>query len=142
MKNQKKKGYTLIELMIVIVIIGILSSIVLPHMVKGRYQAQYTACQANLRNMASALEIYHTDAGQYPKEGEWQSKIFQSQGGNPPYMHPEPRCPSNNQTYGYEVDSIDYHNFTTHCCGIHHLIIKAVTEGFPQYNPRRGLITN
>jgi len=141
MKERKTRGYTLIELMIVILIIGILASIVLPHMVKGRYQAQYTSCQANLRNLASALEIYHTDKDQYPDSGELKEKLFQANGANPPYMQPEPTCPSNNVTYGYEVDDVQHHNYTSYCRGIHHIIIKAVPEGYPQYTPASGLNT-
>ncbi|MCE1247986.1 MAG: prepilin-type N-terminal cleavage/methylation domain-containing protein [Firmicutes bacterium] len=139
--RREKKGYTLIELMIVIVIIGILTTIILPHMVKGRYQAQFTNCQANERNMASALEIYHTDKGGYPQSSaEFRDNIFKASSGNPPYMQPEPRCPSNNSQYGYTVDTSDYHNFTLNCNGIHHLIIKSVKAGFPQYAPTRGLM--
>lgn len=136
MERKKRTGYTLIEMMIVMLIIGLLSSIILPHMVKGRYQAQFTSCQANLRNMAAALEIYHTDKGQYPEETDWRDKLFNS---HPTYMHPEPRCPSNNSQYGYEV-SEDFHNFTSSCNGIHHIIIKAVAQGFPQYSTGRGLM--
>lgn len=139
MKKSSKKGYTLVEMMIVIVIIGILSTIILPHMVKGRYQAQFTSCQGNLRNLAAALEIYHTNEGVYPAEGNWREEIFRPV-GKPQYMHPEPTCPSNNSLYGYTVDDYDYHNFTTHCNGIHHLIIRAVQPGFPQYSTVQGLM--
>ncbi len=138
MERKEKRGYTLVEMMIVMLIIGLLSSIILPHMVKGRYHAQYTSCQANLRNMAAALEIYHTDKGTYPEEGDWRDKLFNS---HPTYMHPEPRCPSNDSQYGYAV-SEDLHNFTAHCNGIHHIIIKAVKKGFPQYSTTEGLVTD
>ena len=137
-KMSKTHGYTLIELMIVIVIIGILSTIILPHMVKGRYQAQFTSCIFNLRSIASALENYHTDKGTYPAESDWD-KIYEGEGGNPPYINPEPLCPSNKSRYGYEVSS-DGHNYTIYCNGIHHLIIKSVARGYPQYNAAIGLI--
>ena len=139
MKKQQIKGYTLVELMIVIVIIGMLASIILPHMVKGRYQAQFTSCQANLRNLASALEIYHTDKDRYPDDTTWQDDLFKASGGNPPYMQPEPTCPSNSSKYGYIVDDKDFHNFTLYCNGVHHIIIKAVKPNYPQYNPTQGL---
>ncbi len=147
MKKGKRQGYTLIELMIVILIIGILSTIILPHMVKGRYQAQFTSCQFNVRALASALENYHTDKNTYPRdETEWKS-IFQSTDGNPPYISPEPRCPSNNSYYSYTPDPDgEYtgkdaiHDYLLQCNGIHHLIIKAVKQGFPQYRPAIGLM--
>lgn len=139
MINKDRKGYTLVELMIVICIIGILASIILPHMVKGRYQAQFTSCQANLRNLASALEIYHTDKDKYPAKGNFRDELFK---GSPSYMHPEPTCPSNAAAYGYEVDDNDYHNFTINCKGIHHIIIKTIPPGYPQYAPSAGMMLN
>lgn len=139
-KTNLRGGYTLIELMIVIVIIGILSSIVLPHLVKGRYQAQFSSCCFNLRAIAGALESYHTDRGNYPSNSDWTSDLlFKQAGSNPPYMTPEPLCPSNSSQYGYTT-TVDGENYTVYCQGIHHLIIKSVHPGFPQYNPSVGLM--
>jgi general secretion pathway protein G len=58
MKNQK--GFTLIELMIVIMIIGLLIAIVIPDLLKTREQSEIQSCSASLRGVQSALELYYT----------------------------------------------------------------------------------
>jgi general secretion pathway protein G len=64
MKNQR--GFTLIELMIVVAIISILAAILIPNFTHARAQAQTAACEANLREIATAFELYYADNQQYP----------------------------------------------------------------------------
>lgn len=64
MKGQK--GFTLIELMIVIAIIGLLIAIVIPDLLKTREQSEIEACKASLRGVQSALELYYTHYKYYP----------------------------------------------------------------------------
>ena len=59
-------GFTLIELMIVVAIIAILAGILIPNFVNARAQAQTAACESNLRQIATALELYYADNQQYP----------------------------------------------------------------------------
>jgi len=58
-KNQK--GFTLIELMIVIAIIGILAAIAIPQFAAYRTRSYNSAAQADLRNAATAQEAYYVD---------------------------------------------------------------------------------
>ena len=62
-----KKGFTLIELMIVIVILGVLMSTILPKLTGAQARARDAGRVADLRNIESALQIYFDDNGEYPK---------------------------------------------------------------------------
>lgn len=54
--NKMKKGFTLVEIMIVVAIIAILAAVAIPNFVKYRKQSQSTACIANLKQIQSAYE--------------------------------------------------------------------------------------
>ena len=59
MKN--RKGFTLIELMIVIAIIGILAAMAIPNFKKARASARQKACYSNIRVLQGAVEMYNMD---------------------------------------------------------------------------------
>lgn len=66
MKADNERGFTLIEMMIVVAIIAILVAILVPNFMRARAQAQTAACEANLKEIATALELYQTDHQMYP----------------------------------------------------------------------------
>jgi type II secretion system protein G len=66
MSGSEERGFTLIEMMIVVAIISILVGILVPNFMRARAQAQTAACEANLKEIATALEEYQTDHEAYP----------------------------------------------------------------------------
>jgi type II secretion system protein G len=63
-KTRNKHGFTLIELMIVIAIIGVLAAIAVPNFQKARRKANQRACYANMKTISGALEMYNLDNNQ------------------------------------------------------------------------------
>ncbi len=68
-KNKKNKGFTLIELMVVISIIALLSSVVLASLKEVRDKAIAQKFKSEMQQFISALELYRTNVGNYPYEG-------------------------------------------------------------------------
>ena len=68
-KRQGQKGFTLIELMIVIAIIGILAAIAIPNFISYRKRSYDTAAQSDLKNLMTAQEAYYVDNSTYKPIG-------------------------------------------------------------------------
>jgi type IV pilus assembly protein PilA len=65
-RKLNKKGFTLIELMIVIAIIGILAAIAIPQFASYRQKSYNSAAQSDLRNVKTNLEAFYADYQEYP----------------------------------------------------------------------------
>lgn len=105
----------------------------------GRVQGRLTACKSNLKNLATALEMYASDyGGAYPPRLE-----LLTQGNS--YLKTIPTCPAaGRMTYEYRVIPGKTRNFEMYCSGDHHRQAYVGFEGdstnYPQYNGEQGLL--
>jgi prepilin-type N-terminal cleavage/methylation domain-containing protein len=63
-KNNRNSGFTLVEIMIVVCIIGMLAAIAIPNFVRARQSSQTNACINNLRQIDAAKQTWALDKGQ------------------------------------------------------------------------------
>jgi general secretion pathway protein G len=67
MLSLNRKGFTLIEIMLVVIIIGVLVAMVVPNIAGRSEQARTTAARTDIEaNIATALDLYMMDNGRYP----------------------------------------------------------------------------
>jgi general secretion pathway protein G len=77
MQIRCRKGFTLIELMLVVIILGILVAMVVPRLAGRTEQARESAAKADIEsNIATALDLYELDTGSYPTTEEGLNALF------------------------------------------------------------------
>ena len=63
---RSKKGFTLVELMIVVLILGALAAIAIPRIMGGAQTARISACDTNVDMLNSQIELYYATTGSWP----------------------------------------------------------------------------
>jgi len=78
-KNQA--GFTLIEMIIVVVIIGLLAGLVAPQFMKQQEKAESKTAKAQIELFGTALDTFRLDVGRYPTSQEGLAALLQKPGG-------------------------------------------------------------
>ena len=97
----RQGGFTLVEIMIVVAIIGLLASIAIPNFVKARTTAQMNACISNLRQIDGAIQQWALDTKQGDTATVAAADVL-------PYLKNAVVCPSGGKTFAdsYSVTTV------------------------------------
>jgi general secretion pathway protein G len=91
--HKKRGGFTLVEIMVVVVIIGLLAALVAPRLVGQSETARITAAKTQMKNFSQALELFHLNNGFFPTTDQGLAALI-SKPAVPP-------VPKNYQNGGY-----------------------------------------
>jgi prepilin-type N-terminal cleavage/methylation domain-containing protein len=96
--NNRKAGFTLVEIMIVVAIIGLLAAIAIPNFIKARQVSQKNACIANMKQIDGAINTWALEMNQV--NGADPNGAITEIFGPAQYIKTEPVCPAGG-TYTY-----------------------------------------
>lgn len=85
-RSRRQRGFSLIEIMIVVVILAILAAMVAPRILSRPDQAKVTVAQADIKTISQALELFRLDNGFYPSQDQGLEALVTR-----PDTQPEPR---------------------------------------------------
>ena len=127
MNFRNKNAFTLIEIMLVVIIIGILAAMVIPNMAGRGEQARVSAARADIdANLSTALDLYELDNGQYPTSEQGLKALLEKPSSSPaptswhgPYLKKK-RIPLDPWGREYQYTAPGIHNteeFDLFSCG-------------------------
>ena len=94
--SNRKSGFTLVDIMIVVAIIGLLAAIAIPNFVKARTASQTSACIANLKQIEGAIATWALEMKKVNTDPVTDADIF----GLNNYIKVKPSCPASGN-YAY-----------------------------------------
>jgi type IV pilus assembly protein PilA len=97
---RKDEGFTLVELMVVVLIIGILVAIAVPIFNAAKGSAQTKTCFANQRTIEGAVQSFQASTGAMPSVGTVNASHALITGG---YIKNAPTCPLGGQNYAIDA---------------------------------------
>ncbi|MFT7053304.1 MAG: general secretion pathway protein G [Psychromonas sp.] len=81
--NNQQKGFTLLEIMVVIVILGILASLVVPNLMGNKDKADRQKVVSDLVALENALDMYRLDNSYYPSTDQGLNALVEEPSGTP-----------------------------------------------------------
>jgi len=131
MRSRTRQGFTLIELLVVIAIIAILASILFPVFAKAREKARQTTCTSQVRQLATAIQMYTQDNGSRYPGIKWHTAIETYAGSQKIFFCPSDAANDKNSpiSYGYAGILVRADDSAgTNNTGVNEAQIKAPTE--------------
>ncbi|WP_346727587.1 type II secretion system major pseudopilin GspG [Zestomonas insulae] len=81
--KRRQGGFTLIEIMVVVVILGILAALVVPQVMSRPDQAKVTVAKGDIKGVSAALDMYKLDNHVYPSTQQGLEALVRKPSGNP-----------------------------------------------------------
>ena len=81
--NKKEKGFTLLEIMVVIVILGVLASMIVPNLLGNKDKADRQKVVSDVVALENSLDMYKLDNGSYPSSDQGLEALVSEPSGSP-----------------------------------------------------------
>lgn len=105
--GQRERGFTLVELMVVVAVIGVLATIAIPLYENVQARGRLAKAQADSRALASAVSVYGAHMGRIPSTLAQLTTVATNALGQPggPFMAAVPTAPGGWSTYAYTANT-------------------------------------
>ena len=87
-QRTRQRGFTLVEMLLVLVILAALAAVVVPKFAGRSKQAKVTAAQSQISNLEIALDSFEVDNGFYPKGGDGLNDLIEQPNNAPDWRGP------------------------------------------------------